>query len=345
MPIVKRVINKLHYVFARTVNRIRVKRHSKHLSGPSHVKLDDAEVGLVCMVKDGGFYLDTLIKHHRRIGVRHFLFIDNGSVDGSMDHVAAQPDVTVISNHLSVTEYECLLRAQIARQVFSGGWFLFVDSDELAEMAHGTTRGINAYTEYCNEHGYDIVVGQVLELFSPHALSQTADWSYETCVSKFNRMSLREIEEFDYHDEENNGHSWFLRTNSISNHDIKIMYGGVRREVFGEYCGLTVHRLVKNSDSIGLYAHPHSSTNAHCADFTMLFRHYKFAGPFLARERRHVEQGVWIHGEDKQRLSVIGTEDFVITGREEQEFKGTEPLVANGFLACSDRFLEHFPPP
>lgn len=338
------MIDKLRFVSTQNAKKVRVKRASKHLSGPARVKLADADVALVCMIKDGGFYLETLIEHHRRIGVRHFLFIDNGSMDGSTDMLAAHPDVTVVSNHLPVAEYECHLRAQIARQVFSGGWFLFVDSDELSEMAHGEDRGISAYTEYCNTHGYDIVVGQVLDMFSSQPLSETAAWSYGSCISEFNQFSLRDVEEFDYHDQENNGHSWFLCTNSISNHDIKIKYGGIRREVFGEYCGLTVHRLVKNSPSIGLYAHPHSSTNAHCADFTMLIRHYKFAGPFLARERRQVEKGVWQHGEDQQRLNVIGATDFIITGREEQEFEGTEPLVSNGFLACSERFLAHFPP-
>ncbi len=343
LTFINRARRRLYAIVSKTIVKVRVRLASRHVSGPKRIILSATDVAMVCMIKNGAYYVDALLNHHRAIGVQNFLFIDNGSDDGTLELLSKEPGVTVVSNHLPVARYESVLRAQIARRFIQGGWFLFVDSDELMEMVHGEHRSIQDYTGYCNDHGYDIVVGQMLELFSPHPLSVTAPWTYAECITAFDRFSLHEIEEFDYHDPINNSHSWFLCSNTVSNDDIKIKYGGIRREVFGEYCGLTAHKLVKNIPDIGLYAHPHSSTNAHCADFTMLIRHYKFAGSFLAREREQVAKGVWQHGEDRQRLKVIGDSEFVITGQQEQRYAGTAALVDEGFLACSERFLSHFP--
>lgn len=317
---------------------------SRHVSGPRRITLHDGEVALVCMLKNGSYYLDALLDHHRSIGVRNFLFIDNGSDDDTISRLSAHRDVTVISNKLPVAIYESSLRAQIARRVIRGGWFLFVDSDELVEMPNGEGRRISDYTGYCNDNGYDVVVGQVLDMFSAHPLSETVSWSYEESIKDFDRFSLRDIVEFDYHDEENVAFSWFLKSNTVSNRDIRIKFGGIRREVFGEYCALTVHRLVKNDLRIGLYTHPHCSSNVRCADFTMLVRHFKFAGPYLARERQQLVDRTWQHGENQQRLAVIKDHAFTITGKEERRYAGTSQLVIDGFLACSERFQSRFPP-
>jgi len=70
-----------------------------------------------------------------------------------------------------------------------------------------------------------------------------------------------------------NDYAWFLQPNRESNPAIRFRFGGLRREFFGEYCGLTNHRLVKNSKDIWIYNHPHCSPYVTCADFAPLLRH------------------------------------------------------------------------
>lgn len=295
--------------------KARVRVASRYLSGPRKIKLKEDEVALVCMLKDGSYYLDELLDHHRGIGIGHFLFIDNGSEDDTVAKLAAQPDVTVISNRLPVRIYESLLRADIARRFIKGGWLLFVDSDELMDMPRGAGRSIQDYAGYCNEYGYDAVVGQCLDLFSPYPLAQTEGWSYRRSIPAFDCYSLRCIDEFDYHDR-TVGFAWFLQSNTVSNPDIRLKFGGIRCELFGENCALTNHRMVKNARHIRLYSHPHCSSDVHCADFTLLLRHYKFAGCYIERERQQVRNRVWDHGEDRSRLAVLDDPGFVFSGKE-----------------------------
>ncbi len=317
---------------------------SKHVSGPKKIVLQDNEVALVCLLKNAEYYLEHLLEHHRSIGVKHFLIIDNGSTDNTLELVATQPDVTVYSNRLPAKEYECLLRAHIARRVIKGGWFLFVDSDELVVFSRGEGRQISQIIEYCNIQKFDAVIGQVLDLFSPYTLVQTSDWTYPASVEAFNLYSTESINSFDYQDKEGIGFAWYLRNNRISNDKIKFMFGGIRNEVFDENCCLTTHRLVRNAPHIELYSHAHCSGNVFCADFTFLIKHYKFAGDFWERDQAQVQGQNWDHGEDKKRATILqGQEDFLISGREQSVFQDTEELIVNGFLECSDRYLKHFP--
>lgn len=322
--------------------KLRVRLASHHLSGPRKIKLQDDEVALVCMLKNGSYYLDGLLEHHRAIGITNFLFIDNGSDDDTVARLATLSDVTVISNKLPVAKYEVFIRSQIARRVINGGWFLFVDSDELIEMINGENRKINEYARYCNNNNYGVVVGQSLDLFSPYSLAETAKFNYKKSIDNFILYSICHIDNFEYHDRRVI-FSWFLQSNTISNPDIKIKFGGVRRELFGENCALTHHRLIKNTPHIRHYTHPHCSSNARCADFTLLIRHYKFAGPYLSSERQKVINKTWRHGEDLLRLSKIEDMSFSFRSKMTHRFDGTKKLVDSGFLNCSEKFLLHFP--
>jgi hypothetical protein len=326
------------------MRRLKVAQNTKHVSGTKQIVLRDNETVLVCLLKDAAYYLEHLVAHHRTIGVKHFLFIDNGSSDKTRELFATAPDVTVYSNTLPAKGYECLLRSQVARQAVKGGWFLFADSDELMMFSRGEGRQLSDFTDYCNANKYDAVIGQVLDFFSPVSLKQSAGWPYPRSVKDFNLYSTNNISYFDYGDNEGGGFAWYLRENTVSNHDIKFMFGGIRNEVFGEDCCLTTHRMVRNAPHIDLYTHAHCSGNVTCADFTFLVKHYKFAGNFWERDRAQVQKSNWDHGEDRTRMSILqDQEDFVISGRQQNIFEDTEDLIAQGFLECSDRFLESFP--
>ena len=342
--LLSRLRNKLGRDLKRTLARIRIAARTKHVSGLRKITLGDSEVVLVCMLKDAEYYLDQLLSHHRSLGVKHFVFIDNGSTDKTTQILADAADVSVFSNTLPVREFECRLRSQISRRFVKGGWFLFVDSDELIAFGRGEQRNITEFTSYCNAHGYNAAVAQCLDLFSTQTLGTTAQWTYARCVSEFVEYTLSNITLYDYHDSHAVELAWFLRNNTVSNDEIKLMFGGIRNEVFGEQCCLTTHRLVRNERQIELYSHAHCSGNVRCADFAFLIKHYKFAGDFLQREQAQVQDLSWDHGENFKRVSTIqGTTEFVISSKQQQTLVDIEALISDGFLACSARYLQKFP--
>lgn len=313
------------------LRRVRVATSVQHLSGPKEIDLSPNQVAVVCLIRDGDYYLEKLLSHHRELGVEHFLFIDNGSEDDTVEMLTAEPDVTLVQTLLDVSRNECLIRAYAARRYIKGGWFLFVDSDELIEFSTGKGREIKYFTQYCSDRGFNAVVSQMLDLFSDLPLCETESLSYEASVSTLNRYSLDFIDTFDYHSKDIH-FAYYLANNRISNREIGVKFGGIRRELFGERCALTKHSLVKNEDSIELYSHPHCSSNVSCADFSLLVRHYKFAGPFFLRQLREIERKAWLHGEDKKRSAVIRSNEFSFQPASCRILRSNEQLVEEGFL-------------
>lgn len=336
-----RGIAKIKATTDRFLDRLRVRRVTRHVSGPRRITLADHDVALVCMLKNGSYYLDELISHHRGLGIEHFLFIDNGSDDDTVPRLSQEKGVTVVSNTLPVAKYESLLRGQIAKQMIKGGWFLFVDTDELIDFIGGENWTIQDYVEYCDAQDFTAIVGQSLDLFSSSPMDESAGWSYRESIERFDRYSLENIQDLDYHDP-HIPFAWFLRNNRSSNPAIKIKFGGIRNQLFGEDCALTKHSMVKNNSNIELYSHPHCSGNVYCADFTLLLRHYKFAGRYLSREQQQIWNKTWEHRENERRLSVIQNKNFRFEAENVQTYAGTGTLLHQGFLNSSDRFSSRF---
>ena len=329
------------YVF-NLVTKIRVRIATRHVFGPRNIWLSNDEVVVICMLKNGSYYLDEMMKHYHSIGIENFLFIDNGSEDNTVKQLTQFRNVTVVSNALPVAKYEIALRSQIANRIVKGGWFLFVDTDEMIDFVNGKGRNIKEFAQYCNQYGYEVVVGQCLDLFSSLPMNETANWSYRQSLAAFDLFSLSTIENFDYHDTAVK-FSWFLRNNIVSNPSIKLKFGGIRKQLFNEDCALSVHRMVRNLPHTKPYTHSHCSSNTKCADFTLLVRHYKFAGSYLCKEKQQILETVWEHGEDKSRLRVINDLSFTFSGIDIQKFSSLSNLVDQGFLNCSDQYSKHFP--
>lgn len=73
------------------------------------------------------------LAHHRRLGVREFSVVDNGSTDGTLEFLMKQEDVNLYQTkssykraHYGITWINCLFHMHA-----QGRWALFIDADEL----------------------------------------------------------------------------------------------------------------------------------------------------------------------------------------------------------------------
>jgi hypothetical protein len=307
------------------------------LHGPNLVLLSDDECCVVTLVKNGAFYLPELLAHHRAIGAKHFLFIDNGSSDKTVELAASQRDVTLVENKLPVAEFEVLMRSLLPRRFVRGGWFVFVDSDEMYDPPPGCKGKIKPLLRYMNARGYTAALGHCLDMFSDEPANVTACWSYAEALRNCALYSLAKLQRIDYHDP---GFylSYFLKGNRT---DAPLNYwrGGMRCEVFGEEPLLTRHNVVRNAPSIVPLSQVHTASGVYVADVTASFRHYKFAGDYIGRDRIQVSQRVWAHGEDTQRLARYDQKGtFSISTRSQQTYRGVAALAEEGFIQRSERF-------
>lgn len=109
------------------------------------------------------FFLD----HYRRLGIGHFLIVDNASTDGSAEILAAQPDVSVWTTAHSYkrSRFGMDWMNWLLLRHGSGHWCLTVDADELLVYPHWETRPLPALTGWLDDHGIPAMGVLMLDMY------------------------------------------------------------------------------------------------------------------------------------------------------------------------------------
>jgi hypothetical protein len=111
--------------------------------------------------------LPYFMEYYRRLGIGHFLMVDNGSDDGSGDWLAAQPDVSLWATTASYrrsrfgTDWLNWLKRVHAHD----HWALTVDLDEFFVYPFCDTRPIPALTDWLDASGARAFGALMLDLY------------------------------------------------------------------------------------------------------------------------------------------------------------------------------------
>jgi hypothetical protein len=328
-----RIVNALRGRFADWQDRRRVEGAFRLLHGPGQVNLADDQAGLVLLVRDAEWFLPAFLDHHLSLGVTHVVVVDNGSSDRTVAIAASHPKVTALSNPLPAKRHEVRLRAMAATRVYRGGWTMFADSDEMAEVPGG----LAPLLRYAGAEGFTSVVGQMLDLCATGDQARLAGLDYPAALAACDTWTMAGLRRHPYHDRDSIGFNWFLRDNICADPALTLLSGGLRAAVFGETPFLSKHTLVRNLSGVKQMTHPHCASNVSVADVTLCLRHYKLAGDWRARDRASVAAATWDHAEDAQRLKAALRPDFTLTVPEPRLWQGLAPLLDAGFLYASPR--------
>lgn len=325
----------------------RLRLSLRQLSGPRQLDAAPGDVTVVCLVRDGAYYLDAFLAHYRGLGARHFVFIDNGSTDGTPERLAGQRDCVVLQSHLPWRRYENHFRSYAARRFCAGHWCLFADMDEIFDFEGSARIGLAGLTRYLAAQGHSALVAQMLEMFPDAPLRDCDGLSYAEVLTRFDHCDTGAITRVPYHGGDPIDFAWWLQFNRLADPGLEFFFGGVRRRIFGEMCCLTKHPLVFVGPGVLPGVHPHCSAHVTCADFTALIRHYKFANDAAGRDARSVAEAAIGHGEDRKRLAVFRRGEAVTLWSDAaRRYGGIAPLQQAGFLRRSPRFarfLEDWP--
>jgi len=111
--------------------------------------------------------LPYFLDYYRRIGVGHFLVVDNASDDGSREYLSAQPDVSVWTTTASykAARFGMDWINRLLRRHGSGHWCLTVDPDEFLVYPHMNTRPLRALTDWLHSSGVRSFSAMLLDMY------------------------------------------------------------------------------------------------------------------------------------------------------------------------------------
>jgi hypothetical protein len=132
--------------------------------------------------------------------------------------------------------------------------------------------------------------------------------------------------------------------NVLASEEIKILWGGVQRRLFGVGPLLIKHPLVFLDDELRpMDLSDHWAGNARIADFTGVLLHYKFVNGMYGQVRREIEERRDLSLNDKydKYLEVLEkTPSLPIKNETSQELRGVNELVGTRFVTVSRQYMK-----
>lgn len=162
--------------FRRQLLLVRALRRHRQLSPVIDRTTQIARDDILCFlcIRNEVPRLPHFLAHHRALGVRHFLVVDNASTDGSGTLLTDQPDVslwhTAASYKASRFGMDWLTALQLRHG--HGHWCLTLDADELLVYPHVQTRPLSALTGWLEAQGRDSFGALTLDMYPEGPVSQ-----------------------------------------------------------------------------------------------------------------------------------------------------------------------------
>lgn len=133
------------------------------------------DILLFCTVRNERIRLPWFLDYYRRLGVAHFLFVDNGSTDGGAEYLAEQDDVSVWTTQASYkrSRFGMDWLNGLLHRFGRGHWVVVVDADEFLIYPHIETRPLPALTEWlesCNHRSFGTIL---LDMYSDKPILET----------------------------------------------------------------------------------------------------------------------------------------------------------------------------
>jgi len=130
---------------------------------------------LAATMRNEAVRLPYFLDYYRRLGIVHFLLIDNGSDDGTAEFLAPLPDVSLWQTHASYKGARFgvdWLNWLLTRHA-SGRWVLVADPDEFLVYPHCDTRRLPALIRWLESTGAESFGTLLLDMYGDCPVAAT----------------------------------------------------------------------------------------------------------------------------------------------------------------------------
>lgn len=329
---VKRIKFSLKDLLEQSIRSLVLKCNVKHLYGTEIIDYQKNELVVTCLVRNGEIYINSFIQHYISLGVKHIVFLDNGSTDRTVEIAKSYNNATILQTMCPYGKYETLMKKYLVNRFSKNRWNLFVDIDELFDYPFSDFLSLSSFLDYLNQNSYTAVVSQMLDMFSDRKISELNDRLDDNIKSTYNYYDISEIRFSKY------------RWSKLENEKIKMHFGGIRKTLFNTDNGLSKAALVFVDRKIGLFIDFHHVRNANLADITGVILHYPFTSQFYDKVVEAVETDRYAMSashEYKKYLDVIqSNEASTIKQVTSCKLNNISELIDNEFLVVSEKYLQ-----
>ena len=151
------------YLLARAVNRGRALRPVADRTA----QITKGDLLVFVTQRNERIRLPYFLDYYRKMGVAHFLFVDNDSSDGSRDYLADQPDVSLwqCKGSYKAARFGMDWIDRLLMRYGHGHWCLTVDPDEFLVYPHCDTRPLRALTDWLDRSGRVSFPAMLLDMY------------------------------------------------------------------------------------------------------------------------------------------------------------------------------------
>jgi glycosyltransferase involved in cell wall biosynthesis len=149
------------------------------------VEPPENELLLLVLVKNNRSRIEHFLKHYRNMGIKYFVFIDNGSTDGTIETVLEQQDTACFN---APEKYHSTIKTgwfnRVAAHYGYNRWYVIVDSDELFVYPEMDKLTIQMYTKILDSNDIDFVRAVLVDVYPDGPLmdeNKTDEEYLESC--------------------------------------------------------------------------------------------------------------------------------------------------------------------
>jgi hypothetical protein len=128
---------------------------------------DGRVTSVICPVRDEIGLLPHFLDHHRRLGVRQFILIDNASNDGTTEYALSQPDCVVYFTDESyyTSAYGRNWINRILADNHYAGWLIYLDADEHLVYRGAEDIPVQGFLQRLQAEGADCALAAMVDMY------------------------------------------------------------------------------------------------------------------------------------------------------------------------------------